>query len=103
MISINDAGKDLGIDFNITENGEKANTTVTIHRIFWVIVISFSGLAVQWLIGFKSDFILWLIFASVSVTGAMLLGGQSQAGNITNDILLSIHKEIKQKDSTLVE
>ena len=100
MNSINDIGKDLSVDFKLTEYGEKANTTITLLRIFLVIVISFSGLSVQWLIGFKSDIILWLIFASVSVTGAMLLGGQSHGGNITNDILLSIHQEIKNGKNT---
>jgi len=98
-MNMEDSESELGIKMAITESGKKSNWQVNFAQVSGIIIIALVGVFLQEVFRFGNGVILWLLFASIFVTGKMLLGGQAMAGNVQSDILLAIHKELKKKNA----
>ncbi|MCH7500972.1 MAG: hypothetical protein IH886_13350 [Nitrospinae bacterium] len=98
-MNMEDAESELGIKMAITESGKKSNWQVHFAQVSGIIIIALVGVFLQEVFRFGNGVILWLLFASIFVTGKMLLGGQAMAGNVQSDILLAIHKELKKTNA----
>ena len=98
-MNMEDAESELGIKMAITESGKKSNWQVNFAQVSGIIIIALVGVFLQEVFRFGNGVILWLLFASIFVTGKMLLGGQAMAGNVQSDILLAIHKELKKTNA----
>ena len=94
-----DAESELGIKMAITKSGEKSNWQVHFAQVSGIIIIALIGVFLQEVFRFGNGVILWLLFASIFVTGKMLLGGQAMSGNVQSDILLAIYRELKNKNA----
>ena len=95
-MDIEDYENESGINFAITKRSDNFNWQVTIVRVFHITIIVLVGAFLQEAFKFGNGIILWLIFASILVTGKMLLGGQAMSGNLQNDILLAIFNKLKK-------
>ena len=96
MMDIEDYENEAGINFAITKRSDNFNWQVTIVRVSGIIIITVVGVFLQEVFRFGNGVILWLIFASILVTGKMLLGGQAISGNVQNDILMAIFHKLKK-------
>ena len=98
-MNIEDAENEMGINMRITKSAEKFNWLVTFYQVFGITILFMAGELLQEIFKFGNGIILWLIFASIFVTGKMLLGGQAMSGNVQSDILLAIYRELKNKNA----
>jgi len=86
----------MGIKLEITKDDEQYKWLSTLYQVSGIILITLVGAIVQEAFGFENQVILWLIFASICMIGRMQFVSQVTTGNIRNDILLAIHKELKK-------
>lgn len=98
-MNMEDAENEMGIKMAITKSGEKSNWQVHFAQVSGIIIIALVGVFLQEVFRFGNGVILWLLFASIFVMGKMLLGGQAMSGNVQSDILLAIHRELKNKNA----
>ena len=95
-MNIEDVENTMGLKLEITKSDEENKGIVTFVQVFVIILITLIGYFVQEKFGFGNQVILWLIFASIFTIGRMLLSSLVTPGNIRNDILWEIHKELKE-------
>ena len=87
----------MDMQLEITKSDEKFKGIVTFFQYLGIISIALIGDSLQKEFGFGNQVILWLIFASIFVLGGMFFSSQTTTGNLRNDILWAIHKELKRK------